>query len=146
MATIQPTPLPTNSITDGEGTPPTTNQQTQEPVDSLTTSDRPATDPEGTVTEHELRVPTTSEAATDLPIMRTSDIGLIVRIVIIVIVVIAAVVSVVVIIAVLFKRRGKMVLDKKRALSNPVYSSKGQSTSALLTNTVPCLLSLPCDH
>ena len=99
-------------------------------MDPLTTSESPATDPEGIVTDHELRVPTSSEAATDpRPTSESTDIGLIVGIVVIVIVVIAAVVTVVVIMAVLFKRRGKMVLDEKRALSNPVYSSKGQSTT-----------------
>ena len=100
-------------------------------MDPLSTNDRPATYPERTDTE--LRVPITSKAATDpRPVLipsESTDIGLIIGIVIIVIVVIAAVVTVIVIMAVLFKRRGKMVLDKKRALSNPVYSSKGQSTT-----------------
>ena len=100
-------------------------------MDPLSTNDRPATDPERTDTE--LRVPTTSETATDpRSILRPSestDIGLIIGIVVIVIVVIAAVVTMIVIMAILFKRRGKMVLDKKRALSNPVYSSKGQCTT-----------------
>ena len=63
MATIQPTPLPTNSITDGEGTPPTTNQQTQEPVDPS----------EGTTGTAKLTAPATSEAATDLLILGPSE-------------------------------------------------------------------------
>ena len=132
MATTQPTPPPN----------PTTSEQPIDPVDSHTTASmndatdedvqiQPATDPEETVTE--LIVPTTSEVATDpRPILRPrepTDIGLIIGIVIIIIVVIAAIVTVIIIMAVLFKRRGKMVLDKKRALSNPVYSSKGQSTT-----------------
>ena len=122
MASTQPTPQPPNPTTDSEETPPTTNQQT---VDPLTTSDRPAaTDSGDTVT-----APTTSEIATDLPIQRPSepnDIGLIIGIVVIVIVVIVSVVTVLVIIAVLFKRHGNMMLNKKQALSNPTYSIKGQ--------------------
>ena len=121
MATTQPTPQPPN---------PTINQQTQEPVDPLTTNDRPATESGDIVTE-----PTTSETATDQPILSSSeptDIGLIIGIVVIVIVVIVSVVTVVVIIAVLFKRRGSMVLNKKRALSNPVYSIKGQCITTVL--------------
>ena len=113
------------------------------PVDSLITTAstndgtdgdiqfQPATESEGLVTE--LRVPTISEAATDpRPVLRPrepTDIGLIIGIMIIIIVVITAVVTVIIIMAVLFKRRGEMVLDKKRALSNPVYSSNGQSTT-----------------
>ena len=126
MATTQPTPPP-NPTTDREETPPTTNQQTQEQVDLLTTSDRPATESKGTGTE--LRVPVTSETTADLPILRpgeSTDIGLIAGIVTTVTVVIVSVVTVLVIIAVLFKRRGNMVLNKRRALSNPVYSIKGQ--------------------
>ena len=60
----------------------------------------------------ELRVPTTSETVTDLPILSSSestDIGLIIGIVVVVIVVIALAFTVVVIITVLLKKRhGKM--------------------------------------
>ena len=150
MATTQPTPQPPNPTTDSEETPPTTNQQTQEPTDPPTTTDRPVTDAEGTdaeprmrtttndrpaittVTEGaagtELRVPTTSETATDLRSQGgPSDIGLIIGIVVVVMVVIALVVTVVIVIAVLFKKRGNTVrLNKKRALSNPMYSAQGQ--------------------
>jgi hypothetical protein len=83
MATTQPTPEPANPTTDSEETPPTTNQQTQEPTDPLTTDsigDIQATDSEGAGTE--LRVPTTSETATDLPIQSSQsgsiNIGLII--------------------------------------------------------------------
>ena len=79
IATTHPTPPPPNPTTGREETPPTTNQQTQEPVDPLTTSDGPATDSEG-ITGTELKVPTTSETATDLPILSPSestDVGLI---------------------------------------------------------------------
>ena len=104
-ATTQPTPPPPNPTTGSEETPPTTNQQTQEPVDPLTTSDGSATD---------------SEGATG------TDVGLVIGIVVVVLVVIASTVTVVVIIAVLLKRRGNIGLNKKRALSNPMYSAKGQ--------------------
>ena len=132
-------PQTPNPTTDSEETPPTTNQQTQEPMDPQTITadstngntngDVQSTDFEGTDTE--FRVPTTSETATDLPILRPSeptDIGLIIGIVIIVIVVIVSVVTMLVIIAVLFKRCGNniMVLNKKRELSNPMYGIKGQ--------------------
>ena len=120
MATTQPTPPPTDS----EETPVTTTRQPQEPVDPQTTNGSPAIDSEGT----ELRVPITSETITDLPtIRRPSDIGLIIGIVVIVIVVIVSVITVVIIIAVIFKRRGSALVNKKRALSNPVYSTEGQS-------------------
>ena len=76
MATTQPTPQPPNPTTDSEETPPTTNQQTQEPADLS----------EGT-TGTELRVPTTSETATDLRSQGgPSNIGLIIGMVVIVIV------------------------------------------------------------
>ena len=78
MATTQPTPQPPNPTTDSEETPPTTNQQTQEPTDPPTTDstsgntngDIQATDSEGAAGT-ELRLPTTSETATDLPIPET---------------------------------------------------------------------------
>ena len=132
MATTQPTPQPPNPTTDSEETPPTTNQQTQEPVDTPTTDSTngntiQATDSEG-ATGTELRVPTTSETATDLRSQGgPSNIGLIIGIVVVVMVVVALVITVVVIVAVLFKKRGNiMPLNKKRALSNPIYSAKGQ--------------------
>ena len=112
MATTQPTPQPPNPTTDRTGT--------------------------------ELTVPTTSETATDLPILRRpsepTDIGLIIGIVVIVIVVIVSVVTVLVIIAVLFKRRGNMVLNKKRGLSNPVYSIKGQCSTINIIITSSCVI------
>ena len=118
MATTQRTPPPNL----------TTSEQSIDPVSTSASTD-------GT----ELRVPTTSEAATDQPILsssRSTNIGLITGIVIIVIVVIAAAVTVVVIIAVLFKRHGNnMVLNKKRALSNPTYSIKGQCNIITTTCT-----------
>ena len=104
---------------------------TQEPVDPLTNGntngDIQATDSEG-ATGTELRVPTTSETATDLRSQGgSSNIGLIIGIVIIVMVVVALVITVVVIIAVLLKKHGNiMPLNKKRALSNPMYSAQGQ--------------------
>ena len=134
MATTQPTPQPSNPTTE---TPLTTNQQTQEPVDPLTidsTNGNTNGDIQTTDSEEaagtELRVPTTSETPTDLPIQssQSADIGLIIGIVVIVIVtvVVVSVVTVVVIIAVLFKRRGSVVVKKTEALANPVYDNNGQ--------------------
>ena len=120
MATTQPTPQPPNPTTDSEETPPTTNQQTQEPVDPLTT------DSTNSNTNGDIQA-TDSERA-DLPIQSSqSDIGLIIGIVVIVIVtvVVASVVTVVVI-AVLFKRRGSVVVRKTEALANPVYDNNDQ--------------------
>ena len=119
MATTQPTPQPPNPTTDSEETPPTTNQQTQEPVNPLITEEATGT---------ELRVPTTSETATDLPIQSShsgsTDIGLIIGIVVVVIVVIALV-FILINFAVLFKRCGNVVMRKTGALANPVYGNKG---------------------
>ena len=132
MATAQPTPPPD----------PTISEQPVDPVDSLITTAstndgtdedvqiQPATESEETVTKQ--RVPTTSETATDpRPVLRPTDIGLIVGIVVIVIVVIAAVVTVVVIITVLFKRRGNVVVRKTGALANSAYGTKGQYSASL---------------
>ena len=111
MATPQPTTLP-NPTTDNEETPPTTTQQPHEPVDPQTTTinsntnGRIQTDPAGT----ELRVPTTSETSTDLPILSPSkqiDIRSTIGIAVAVIVVIILTITVVVIIVVLFKKHGK---------------------------------------
>ena len=115
MATPQPTTLP-NPTTDNEETPPTKTQQPQEPVDTQTTTNgntngvqtQPATDSHSTGTE--LRVPTTSETVTDLPILSPSkqiDIGSTIGIAIAIIVVIILTITVVVIIAVLLKKHGK---------------------------------------
>ena len=126
MAITQPTPPPN----------PTASEQPVDPVDTFTTTAstndgtngdvqiQPVIDPEETVTE--LRVPTTSEAATDpRPILRlheSTDIGLIIGIVVIVIVVIAVVVSVVAIMAVLFKRRfGKFTTVTVPTTANQAY-------------------------
>ena len=131
MATTQPN-FPPN---------PTTGEQ---PVDPLITSTCISTSDSNdggvqiqSVTDSdiagtELRVPTTSETATDLPILSSSestDIGLIIGIVVIVIVVIASVVTAVVIIAVLFKRHGNVVVRKTGALANPAYGTKGQCST-----------------
>ena len=109
MATTQPTALPSNPTTDSEETPPTTSQQTQESVDTLTTNDSPATDSEGTDTE--FRVPVTSETSIDLPaILRPSEpsnIGLIVGSATAGMVVIILILTVVIIVAVLHKKYGK---------------------------------------
>ncbi len=102
--------------------PQTTTTSTSDETQGETPTDSGAT---GT----ELRVPITSETASDQPILRPSeptDTGLIIGIVVIVIVVIGSAVTVVVIVGVIFKRRGNMVESKKRALSNPMYSTNGQ--------------------
>ena len=115
MATTQPTPQPSNPTTE---TPPTTNQQTQEPVGPLTTDstngntngDIQATDSEG-ATGSELRVPTTSETAADLPIQSSQsgspDIGLIIGLAAtgVVLMVIISILTVVIVVAVLLKKR-----------------------------------------
>ena len=111
MATTQPTPQPPNPTTDSEETPPTTNQQTLEAVDPLTTNDSPATDSEGIGTELRVTVPTTSETATDLPaILRPSeptDIGLTIGPATAGVVVVMLTLTVVIIIAVLLKKHRK---------------------------------------
>ena len=100
MATTQPTPPP-NPTTNSEETPSTTTQQPQEPVDPQTTNDSPATDSQAT----ELRVPITSETATDLLILSEStNIGLIVGIVVIVTVVIIVTLTVLIIVTVLLNK------------------------------------------
>ena len=118
MATPQPTTQP-NPTTDNEETPPTTTQQPQEPVDPQTTTlmngntngeiqTQSVTDSIGTGTEP--RVPTTSETATDLPILNPSepiDIGLTIGVAVSVIIVVLLLTLTVVIIAVLFKKHGK---------------------------------------
>ena len=113
MATTQPTPQPPNPTTDSEETPPTTNQQTQEPVGPF----------EG-ATGTELRVPTTSETATDLPILNSrsgpTNIGLIIGILVIIVIVTVSVVTVVVIIAILLKKRNK----KSTAITVPTAASQ----------------------
>ena len=99
MATTLPTPPP-NPTTDSGETPPTTSQQTQEPVDPS----------EGTGTELRV-VPTTSETATDLPaILRPNeptDIGLIIGSTTAGVVVIILTLTVVIVVAILFKKHGK---------------------------------------
>ena len=121
MAITQPTPPPDPTVdpVDSLITTVSTNDGTDGDVQI-----QPATDPEGLVTE--LRVPTTSEVATDpRPILRPrepTDIGLIIGIVIIIIVVITAVVTVIVIIAVLFKRRfGKFTTVAVPTTANQAY-------------------------
>jgi hypothetical protein len=114
MATTQPTPQPPNPTTDSEETPPTTNQQTQEPTDPLTTDsigDIQATDSEGAGTE--LRVPTTSETATDLPIQSSQseppDIGLIIGSAAagVVVTVLILTLTIVIFVAILLKKHSK---------------------------------------
>ena len=99
MATTQPIPQPPSTMT-SEETPPTTNQQTQEPVDPS----------EGTGTELRV-VPTTSETATDLPaILRPNeptDIGLIIGSATAGIVVMILAVTVVIVVVVLLKKHEK---------------------------------------
>ena len=129
MATTQPTPPPNPTIDNEKTLLHTTNQRPKEPVDPQTTDSadentqsQPSTDYKGTGTEP--RLPTTSEIATDLPILRPkpTDIGLIVGIVVIVIVVIAAAVTVVVIIAVLLKKHhGKMTTVAVPTTANQAY-------------------------
>ena len=133
MATTQPTPQPPNPTTDSEETPPTTNQQTQEPVDPLTTDstngnvngDIQATDSEGAAGT-ELRVPTTSETATDLPIQssqsESTNISLIIGIVVISVIVTVPVVTVVIIIAIMLKKRhGKSTAIAVPTAANQAY-------------------------
>ena len=122
MATIQPTPLPDS----------TTSEQ---PVDSLTTaSANDGTDGDihiqtamYTDPVTELKVRTTSETATDLPILRRSkhtDIGLINGIVAInIIVVILSMITVVVIIAALLINKccGKFIITAVPTIPNQAY-------------------------
>ena len=144
MATTQPTPPPN----------PTASEQSVDPIDSLitiaSTNDgtdgdvqiQPATDPEGLVTQ--LRVPTTSETATDpRPVLRPSestDIGLIIGIVVIVIVVITAVVTVVVIIAVLFKKHyGKLTTVAIPTTINQAYGLNTHDKKVVEETIYNCL-------
>ena len=108
MATTQPTPPP-NLATDSEETPPITNQQTQEPVDPLTTRDSPGIDSEGIGTELGVTVPTTSETATDQPaILRPSEPSLIVgSATAVIVVIILTILTVVIVVAVLLKKHEK---------------------------------------
>ena len=113
MATTQPIPQPPNPTTDSEETPPTTNQQTPEPVDPLTA--------EGT-TGTELRVPITSETATDLPILSSqsgsTDIGLIIGSAVAgIVVIIISILTIVIIVAVLLKKHGKTNKDPVKSVA-----------------------------
>ena len=123
MAITQPTLLPN----------PITSEQTADLLTTtVSTSDSDIQIPSATdsdVAGTKVRVPTTSETVTDLPIQKHSgstDTALIIGIVVIVIVVIASAVTGVVIIAVLFKRRENMVVRKAGALANPAYGTTGQ--------------------
>ena len=101
------------------------------PTTDTTNGDIQATDfEEATGTEL-----TTSETATDLHSQSgPANIGLIIGIVIIVIVVVALVaITVVVIIVVLFKKRGIVLLNKKRVLSNPMYSACKVSNNRIIS-------------
>ena len=111
MATTQPTPLPI----------PTTSEQTVHPF-TITVDVSTNDGSDGT----ELRVSTTSETATDQPILSSSestDVGLITGVVVIVIVVIAtAVTMVILIVAVLFKKRhGKKTTVAIHTTANQAY-------------------------
>ena len=123
MATTQPTPQPPNPTSDSEETPPTTNQQTQEPVDPLTTNDSPAvTDSEGIGTELGVTVPTTSETATDLPAVlrpnEPTDIVLIIGPATAGVAVIILTLTVVIVVAVLLKKHRKMKKKEGYSVKN----------------------------
>ena len=121
MTTTQPTPQPPNPTTESEDTPPTTNQHTQEPVGPLITDSTngiQATDSEG-ATGTELRIPTTSETATDLRSQGgSSNIGLITGIVVIVIVTMSVVM--VIIIAIPLKKYH----EKSTAITIPTAANQ----------------------
>ena len=117
MATTQPTPQPPNPTTDSEETPPTTNQQTQEPTDppTMLTGDRPAT----------------SETATDLSSIQSSqseppNIGLIIGSAAAGLVVIISILTVVIFVAVLLKKHGKT--NKKEEY--PIMNAAALPTTA----------------
>ena len=123
MATTQPTPQPPNPTTDSEDTPPTTN-----PVNPLTTDstngDIQATDSEGTGTE--LRVPTTSETATDLRSQGgSSNIGLIIGSAAAGVAVLTSILVIVIIIAVLLKKHG----EKNKKEGYPIKSAPAVPTT-----------------
>ena len=125
MATAQPTPLPSNPTTDGEETPPTTNQQTQEPVDPS----------EGATGTAKLTAPATSETATDLLILGPSEstdinIGLIVGTAAAGIVGIILTLAVVIFIAVLLKKHVQKAKTKKKE----GYSVQNTAAVPTMTN------------
>ena len=113
MATTQLTPQPPNPITDSEETPPTTNQQTQEPIDLS----------EG-ATGTEPRVSTTSETATDLPSILSSqsgstDIGLIIGSAAAgIAVIIISILTVVIFVTILLKKHGKTNRKEEYPIKN----------------------------
>jgi hypothetical protein len=139
MATTQPTPQPPNPTTHSEETPPTTNQQTQEPTDPLTTDsigDIQATDSEGAGTE--LRVPTTSETVTDLPIQSfqsgSINIGLIIGSAAAGVVVIISILTVVIFVAVLLKKHSKT----KKMEGYPDNNVAGVPTTSNQASSLVC--------
>ena len=137
MTTTQPTPQPPNPTTESEDTPPTTNQHTQEPVGPLITDSTngiQATDSEG-ATGTELRIPTTSETATDLPSILSSqtqsgppNTGLIIGIVIIIVIVSVLVITVVVVIAILLMIKKRHVKFTAIAIPTAANQAYGQNT------------------
>ena len=125
-------PQPPNPTTDNEETPPTTSQQTQEPVrDPQTTktassngnteedtSTQPGSSEGIDNTGTELKVPVTSETATDLPaILRPNeptDIGLIIGLAtVVIVVIILTILTVVIVVAILSKKHGKATTENE---------------------------------